>query len=436
MAEIVVAGLCWINPQSPNGGVVVLTSIQACRIRTHVVVSPRHITPKARSLLACSLASSALAGAASSSFPFSWPQPQFSGVFSHWQWLLSPLHLVLTLLATLLVFCAIRRSLTWRLRIGAKKAMPIAVPVVEKPLSSSPSSLEGGNETEKTRSWRGLLPSVSVNTLAEALPITLNGPPAPPMRGRHVYRGGRGAGFNVSTRRPEAALVTRPRVEAPMPVIYQSETPVSMVKMIMSRHRAVCHLIARTAISPRRRPYRSVVPFRGAYTPRRTHVLSSLPFPSYTPPPIFAPVERTSPITRSRYAPPSIPHLNLPPSQCHTVPCRAPARAYLPPLSPLPSSDSFALALGVPTSSSLCPFIHSFSFLTSRYHPCRAFLCLYLIADLFASQTYRAPSGAPRRSTSAPAPSGHTPKSHSALVAAAQRPPSPEEEGHARSASV
>ncbi|KAJ6470999.1 hypothetical protein C8R45DRAFT_421928 [Mycena sanguinolenta] len=169
------------------------------------------------------------------SLPFSWPQPQFNGVFPHWQWLLLPLRLGLTLLATLLVFVLVRRLLVSR--FGVKKAAPIAVPAVEKP---SPSSLEGG---EKRSSW---LPSLNVNvnvnvnhgitTLAESLPITLNGPPAPPIRGRHVYRGGRGVGFNVSTRRPEAALATKQRVEAPLPAIYEPETPVSMAKMIMSRH--------------------------------------------------------------------------------------------------------------------------------------------------------------------------------------------------------
>ncbi|KAJ6471011.1 hypothetical protein C8R45DRAFT_422089 [Mycena sanguinolenta] len=44
-----------------------------------------------------------------------------------------------------------------------------------------------------SRSWETL---PSVNTLAESLPITLSGQPAPPMRGRHVYRGGRDVGFN------------------------------------------------------------------------------------------------------------------------------------------------------------------------------------------------------------------------------------------------
>ncbi|KAF7366987.1 hypothetical protein MSAN_00957500 [Mycena sanguinolenta] len=162
--------------------------------------------------------------AASSSFPFSWSAAS-NGLLA--QWILSPLRLALTLLATLLVFMAVRRVLS--ARFGAKKAV-VTVPVSEK--QGAPPA----DSTTEKRSWRGLLPSLNVTTLAEALPITLNGPPPPPMRGRHVYRGGRGVGFNVSTRRPEAALATRPRVEAPLPAIYESETPVSMAKMIMSRH--------------------------------------------------------------------------------------------------------------------------------------------------------------------------------------------------------
>ncbi|KAJ6471002.1 hypothetical protein C8R45DRAFT_1015141 [Mycena sanguinolenta] len=268
--------------------------------------------------------------AASSSFPFS-----FTGVFSHWQWLLSPLRLALTLLATFIVFCAVRRLLTWRVRIGAKKAVPVSV---EKPLSSSPSSSEGGNESEKKRSWRGLLPSVSVNTLAEALPITLSGPPAPPMRGRHVYRGGRGVGFNLSTRRPEAALATKPRVEAPLPAIYESETPASMAKMIMSRHvrplplpsfffslrpllppwrRTVSRVARRRRIiTPRLPPSPSPPSFRASQRrpsrawsaprhPSRGHVTRLPHTPAFRPssliPPIVSPW-RSCPFSRFRYS--------------------------------------------------------------------------------------------------------------------------------------
>ncbi|KAJ7291575.1 hypothetical protein C8J57DRAFT_1705134 [Mycena rebaudengoi] len=65
------------------------------------------------------------------------------------------------------------------------------------------------------------------------LPITLSPPPPPAMRGRHVYRGGRGVGLI----RLEAAHVRAVApVECPPAAIYESQTPVSMAKMIMSRH--------------------------------------------------------------------------------------------------------------------------------------------------------------------------------------------------------
>ncbi|KAJ6470996.1 hypothetical protein C8R45DRAFT_421895 [Mycena sanguinolenta] len=175
--------------------------IYIARHHTHVVVLQR-------SLLARAMFIFPVHGhpfdPASSSFPFSQ--------------CLSPLRLALTLLAILLVACAIRRLPTWRMRIGAKKSVAV---IVEK-RSAAPS-----NDSEQK------LPSVS--TLAESLPITLSGPSAPSMRGRHVYCGGRGVGVNV-TWRPEAALATKPRIEAPLPAIHESETPVSMAKMMMSRH--------------------------------------------------------------------------------------------------------------------------------------------------------------------------------------------------------
>ncbi|KAJ7822012.1 hypothetical protein B0H14DRAFT_2829595 [Mycena olivaceomarginata] len=54
------------------------------------------------------------------------------------------------------------------------------------------------------------------------------------MRGRHVYRGGRFVGFfHPSTSNTQTQ---RAMVEAPHASIYDSQTPVSMAKMIMSRH--------------------------------------------------------------------------------------------------------------------------------------------------------------------------------------------------------
>ncbi|KAJ7219006.1 hypothetical protein B0H12DRAFT_1241485 [Mycena haematopus] len=86
---------------------------------------------------------------------------------------------------------------------------------------------------EKT-SWFGVLSwetLPSVHTLTEALPMNLSAP-SPALHVRHVSRSGHGVDGIV--RRPEARL--RPRIEAPLPAIYESKTPVSMAKMIMSRH--------------------------------------------------------------------------------------------------------------------------------------------------------------------------------------------------------
>jgi hypothetical protein len=160
-----------------------------------------------------------------------------------WHWLFAPLRLPLTLVATLLVFLVVRAVLLSRVSLTSQKGVPVAL--VEKAEAAKPKPAPASKQS----SWFGVKLSwetlPSVNAIAEALPISLNPPPPPAMRGRHVYRGGRGVGFNV--RRPEAALAVRPRIEAPLPAIYESETPVSMAKMIMSRH-------TYRAPSPRRAP--------------------------------------------------------------------------------------------------------------------------------------------------------------------------------------
>ncbi|KAJ6471021.1 hypothetical protein C8R45DRAFT_1104708 [Mycena sanguinolenta] len=119
------------------------------------------------------------------------------------------LRLALTLLATLLVFVLVRRVL----RVDGTKAALVSAsaPVGERPLSSSPSSAEGGGESEKKRSsWLPWETLPSANTLAESLAITLNPARAAHARVARLPRG-RGVGFNVSTSRPEAALATKPR---------------------------------------------------------------------------------------------------------------------------------------------------------------------------------------------------------------------------------
>ncbi|KAJ7349851.1 hypothetical protein DFH08DRAFT_958799 [Mycena albidolilacea] len=110
---------------------------------------------------------------------------------------LSWLHLPLTLTAALLVFLLVRAALSSfsrRLRLSAPKG-GIAVPV-EKPASNA--DLEKSSKPSSS-SWFSLnlgLGFISWETLpttiAESLPATLHPPPPPVMRGRHVYRGGRG----------------------------------------------------------------------------------------------------------------------------------------------------------------------------------------------------------------------------------------------------
>ncbi|KAJ7770324.1 hypothetical protein B0H14DRAFT_3509332 [Mycena olivaceomarginata] len=110
---------------------------------------------------------------------------------------LSWLHLPLTLAAALLVFLLVRAVLSsFSRRLRAPKG-GIAVPV-EKPASNA--DLEKSSKpSTSSSSWFSLnlgLGFISWETLpttiAESLPVTLHPPPAPAMRGRHVYRGGRG----------------------------------------------------------------------------------------------------------------------------------------------------------------------------------------------------------------------------------------------------
>ncbi|KAJ7209203.1 hypothetical protein GGX14DRAFT_453289, partial [Mycena pura] len=187
--------------------------------------------------------------------PFDLAPKSFTGAAAWHPWL-APLRLPLLLLATLVVFALVRAILALR------RPIPIPVAVVEKlgkaPVAIAEPKADAGAESEaqapgSKRTLFGFLkwetlPPIS---LAEALPITLNPPPPPPMRGGHVYRGGRGVGF---VRRPEPALSTRPPVEVPrmclchlcgsqahqayaaVPAIYDTQTPASMAKLIMSRH--------------------------------------------------------------------------------------------------------------------------------------------------------------------------------------------------------
>jgi hypothetical protein len=116
---------------------------------------------------------------------------------------LSWLHLPLTLAAALLVFLLVRAvlsSFSRRLRLSAPKG-GMAVPV-EKPTSNADLERSSKPYSSSSSSWFSLNLGLGFisweplqTTIAESLPVTLHPPPAPVMRGRHVYRGGRGVGF-------------------------------------------------------------------------------------------------------------------------------------------------------------------------------------------------------------------------------------------------
>ncbi|CAK5262428.1 unnamed protein product [Mycena citricolor] len=128
---------------------------------------------------------------------------------------------LLLILLTNIVFVSLVRS-----AILSRKRTPIAVTVIEK-------AEQAVVLPEAKRAGLFSFKSMAMPTLAEALPITLNPPPPPVMRGGHVYRGGRGVGF---ASRRSGSEASRSRADASMTAVYDSETPVSMAQMIMSRH--------------------------------------------------------------------------------------------------------------------------------------------------------------------------------------------------------
>ncbi|KAJ7833059.1 hypothetical protein B0H13DRAFT_2111522 [Mycena leptocephala] len=145
-----------------------------------------------------------------------------------------PLRLPLALLAALLALLTLRAFFASVRALRSPKGLAVSASV------SASASEKAKPAPETKRTWLGgvfsfqTLPTLTLEL--PTLPITLSPPPPPAMRGRHVYRGGRGVGF-ANPRRPEQALSARTMsVEAPLPAIYESQTPVSMAKMIMSRH--------------------------------------------------------------------------------------------------------------------------------------------------------------------------------------------------------
>ncbi|KAJ6575652.1 hypothetical protein DFH09DRAFT_1361807 [Mycena vulgaris] len=134
--------------------------------------------------------------------------------------------LALTLLAALLVLTMVHAAFAARRRLVLPlSAKPISVQVQEKSASKS--------APKPASSW------LPLHLSWETLP-----PPPVSSASSHVPRAG-------PVRHPEPALATRPRVEAPLPAIYASPTPVSMAKMIMNRHtyRRPCPSLSRASPS-------------------------------------------------------------------------------------------------------------------------------------------------------------------------------------------
>ncbi|KAJ7654083.1 hypothetical protein DFH06DRAFT_521433 [Mycena polygramma] len=154
-----------------------------------------------------------------------------------WAWA-SSVRLTLAVLATLTLLLVVRSVLRAFVlpKVLSSASASSALPASEKTVPASPTDKHDATPAQAKRtSWLGLfswetlplpVPAVSASDLT--IPIALNAVPPPAMRGRHVYRGGRGVGFAT----PRA----RANIEAPLPAIYESQTPVSMAKMIMSRH--------------------------------------------------------------------------------------------------------------------------------------------------------------------------------------------------------
>ncbi|KAJ6471009.1 hypothetical protein C8R45DRAFT_1104697 [Mycena sanguinolenta] len=211
------------------------------------------------------------------------------------------LRLALRLLASLLVFVLVRRVL----RVGGTKAVL----------------------SEKKRSlWLPWETLPSVNTLAESFPITLNGPCAPLMREWHVYRGGRGVGFNLSTSGPEAVLATKPRCRLREErTLGVSGASSGRAQMLLHQRCLHCPMLA--VPMSRRRAESGAGEGRVATSPMTNNV--TIRSPSHPLPPTPAPAS-ASPIPRSRYAPMPIAVLYIPrptPLLIYRAPSGAPALA-------------------------------------------------------------------------------------------------------------
>ncbi|KAJ6575697.1 hypothetical protein DFH09DRAFT_1311746 [Mycena vulgaris] len=156
----------------------------------------------------------------------------------------------LTLLAAVLVLAVVRAAAAAHRRL----ALPLSAKAiqVQAPEKSTPKT-----SPKPASSWLPLRLSWE----------TLPPPPASSASASPLPRAG-------PVRRPEPALASRPRVEAPLPAIYESQTPVSMAKMIMNRHvRIVFQFFY----------------FFASVAPAPFVLLFSSPYPLLPPPPLSCP---------------------------------------------------------------------------------------------------------------------------------------------------
>ncbi|KAF8225738.1 hypothetical protein L208DRAFT_1408115 [Tricholoma matsutake] len=189
------------------------------------------------------------------SSPFSITAPSNSSIF-------------LSLLASIVLLSFIRAAfLYFRKCIGKQPHQQSQVPVDEKTIR-----VEGAPQRQQRSSWASTLPTW------DALPnLTL--PVSFTVTETRMI--GKGVGLRKKTSEPPAqewqppTRIRRsgPAFESPLPAIYQSEVPVSMAKMIMSRH---------TYRKPTNRP-----PLRPL-----------LPLPTPRPPTSLAPPPSSLPPTR------------------------------------------------------------------------------------------------------------------------------------------
>ncbi|KAJ7178267.1 hypothetical protein C8R46DRAFT_1329413 [Mycena filopes] len=151
----------------------------------------------------------------------------------------APLRLPLALIASLVLLALVRAVLVASFR-RFSSALPVAVLEKGVPVKDTKSSSwlpAYFSASTSTPSPSPPPPAPASDAPARPTPAPSTAALAPPAsRGRPAARAG-------PVRRPEPTLSAHHlSVEAPLPALYACETPVSMAKMIMSRHSAFCPL--------------------------------------------------------------------------------------------------------------------------------------------------------------------------------------------------